>query len=143
MSPVSNALSAYNTLLAIGDGGGPEVFTNIAEVFGITGPGLSADILDVTHMESPGRFREKIVGLLDAGEVSFEINWIPDNATHAKFITDFKARTKRNFEVTWPDTASTLWSFAAFFSGEEPSAVPEDKLTTSITLTITGEPTLV
>lgn len=140
--PVSNALSAYNTLLAIGDGGGPEVFTTIAEIFNIGGPALAGEIIDVTHMESPGRFREKIVGILDGGEVSLELSWIPDNTVHAGIITDFKNRTKRNFELTWPDTASTKWSFAAFITSFEPSGPVDDKLTASITLTISGEPTL-
>ncbi len=40
---LSNALSAYNTLLKIGDGGGPEVFATIAEVFSIGGPALAGD----------------------------------------------------------------------------------------------------
>lgn len=142
MSPVSNALSAYNTLLKIGDGGGPEVFTTIAEIFNLTGPGLSAEVIDVTHMESIDRFREKIVGILDAGELSFEMSWIPDNTVHAGFITDFKARTKRNFELIWPDTAGTKWEIAAFITSMEPSAPVDDKLTESVTLTISGSPTL-
>lgn len=141
--PASNALSAYNTLLKIGDGGGPEVFTTIAEVFNLNGPGLRTEAIDVTHMESPGRFREKLPGLLEAGPVTFEVNWIPDNSVHAGFITDYKARTKRNFELVFPDTAATTWSFNAFFSGQEPTAPVDDKLTSSIELTITKEPTLV
>lgn len=141
--PVSNALSAYNTLLKIGDGGGPEVFTTVAEIFNLTGPGLVGEPIDITHMESPGRFREHLVGLLDATEASWDMNWIPDNSIHAGLITDYKARTKRNFEVIWSDTAGTKWSFTASIISFEPGASVEDKLLVSVTVKISGEPTLI
>lgn len=140
--PATNALSAYNTLLKIGDGGGPEVFTTIGEIFNIDGPELIQELIDATHMESPGRNREKIAGLRDTGPCTFDINWIPDNAVHAGFITDYEAGTLRNFEMILPDTAGTKWEFSAFITSHKPTAGVEDKLMSSVVLTVSGKPTL-
>jgi hypothetical protein len=45
---MSLALAAYGAQLQRGDGGGPEVFTTIAEVTKIEGPPLKQDVADVT-----------------------------------------------------------------------------------------------
>ena len=51
---MSNAVSSYGTLLKIGDGGGTEVFTPLAEVKSIEGPDMETDIIDVTTHSSAG-----------------------------------------------------------------------------------------
>lgn len=144
--PVTGALAAKGTLLKIGDGATPtEVFTTIAEVVNITGPGLSMDPLDVTSHSSTAGWKEFIGGLLDAGEVSFEINYIPTDATHdatAGLINDMENRTKRNFEVIFPDSGNTKWTIAALVTGFEPGAPVDGKLTASVSLKLSGQPTL-
>lgn len=143
---MTSALHAWNTLLKIGDGGGPEAFTTIAEVTNITGPGLALDTIDVTNMSSPNAWREFIAGLLDAGEVSFDINYLPGNATHnagTGLVRDLKNRTKRNFQLVMPSSPTTTWNFSAYVTGFEPDFPVEDKIAASVTLKLTGEPTLV
>lgn len=137
------AKHAYQTLLKIGDGGGPEVFTTVAEVVNIGGPSLSADVIDVTSHDSPGAHREKIAGLLDAGEVSLELNFIPTAATQGNvsgLLRDYRNRNVRNFQLVFP--GGTTWAFAALVTNYEPGANVEDKLSLSVTLTVTGQPTL-
>src|SRR5215217_5974546 len=56
-------------------------FVEIGEVFSVTPGEANSDRVDATHMQSPGRRREYIAGLIDTGEASFEINWVPGNAT--------------------------------------------------------------
>ena len=77
----SGALHAHATLIGKGDSGSPEMFTTIAEVGSITGPTLTRDIIDVTNQDSAGAYREFIGGLIDPGELSFDINYIPTDAT--------------------------------------------------------------
>lgn len=142
----TNALAGFGTLLKIGDGGTPtEVFTTIAEVKDITPPKLSMDTDDVTHQTSPGGWKEKLPTLLDAGEVTFELNFIPTDATQGYstgLIKDLVNKTRRNFQLVFPDSGSTTWAFAAFVTGFEPSAPVGGTLTASVTLTVTGQPTL-
>jgi len=142
---MSNAVSAFGTLLKIGDGGEPETFTTIAEVTDISGPSLSADTIDVTSHDSPGGYREFIQGLKDAGEVTFTINFIPTEATHdasTGLLKDYNDGTLRNFQLVFPDPGNTTWSFAAVVTGFEPSEPTDDKLSADVTLKISGQPTL-
>lgn len=134
--------SAYGAQLQIGDGGGPEVFTTIAQVRDITGPGLSLDTLDVTTHDSADAWREFVGGLKDGGEVSMELVYDPDSVTQTALRVDLDARVVRNFKLIFPDATSTTWSFAATVTQLEPSAPVEDELTASVTLKVTGEPTL-
>jgi len=139
------AFEAYGTLLQRGDGGGPETFTSIAELTSVSGPNLSMDTIDVTHMGSANAYREFIAGLKDGGDVSMDVNFLPADATQnmaAGIMADLDARTKRNFQVVWSDTAATVWSFSAFVTGFSPSSSLGDKLSATITLKITGKPTI-
>jgi len=140
----TGALAGYGALLKIGDGGGSEVFTTIAEVRDIEGPELEAEAKEVTSHDSGG-WREYISTLLSGGEVSFDLNFIPTNATQSAstgLIRDMVNRTRRNFRLVFPDAGSTTWTFAALVTGFKPSAAVEDELLAEVTLQITGQPTL-
>lgn len=137
--------SAFGTLLKIGDGATSETFTTIAEVIGITGPALSTDTIDMTNHSSPGNYEEFVGGTLRSGEVTFDVNYIPTHATHdasTGLLADYEARTVRNFQLVFPDTGTTTWAFAAVVTGFEPAAPHDDKLSASVTLKVSGQPTL-
>lgn len=139
-------ISAFGTLLKIGDGASPtESFTTIAEVTNIGGPSLSLDPIEITSHSSTGGWREFIGGLLDGGEVSLEINYDPVGATHdasTGLIYDMTNRTVRNFQLVFPDTGNTTWSLSALVTAFEPSEPIDDKLAASVTLKVSGQPTL-
>ncbi len=138
------ALSGFGTLLKIGDGGSPENFTTIAEVQDIGGPAFSLDAVEITHHGSGG-WREYIAGLLDAGEISFDLNFEPTETTHgytAGLLKDMTDKTTRNFQLVFPDAGNTTWEFAALITGFEVNEPVGDKISASITLKITGQPTL-
>jgi predicted secreted protein len=141
----SIAVSARGTLLKIGDGAATEAFTSIAEVTNISGPSLSLDTIEVTSHDTSSGWREYIGGLLDAGEVSFDINFVPTNATHSftsGLIKDLKNRTLRNFKLVFPDTSNTTWAFAALVTAFDCSEAIDDVIKGSITLKLSGQPTL-
>ena len=56
--------------------------TPIAQVLDISGPGLSADTEDVTSHDSTGGWEEHVVTVLRTGDVSFDIEYDPNAATH-------------------------------------------------------------
>jgi predicted secreted protein len=139
------ALSAFGTFLKIGNGGGPETFTTISYVRDISGPSLEMEALETTNHSSTSGWRTFIGGLLTGGEVTLEILYDPDDATHnatAGLINDMENRTVRNFQLVFTDPTPTTWSFAALVTGFEPSAPYDDLLTASVTLTVSGVPTL-
>ncbi len=141
----TQAISAFGTLLKMGDGATPESFTTIAEITEIGGPALSLERLDATHMQSTGGWKEKIGGLLDGGEVTFSIQYVPTHATHnasTGLISRMVAKSVDNYQLVFPDASSTTWTFAALVAGFEPDAPHDGKLTADVTLDISGQPTL-
>ena len=142
----TGALSAFGTLLRIGDGVTPiENFTTVTEVVEISGPNLSLNTADATSHDSPGGWRERIATILDNEEITFSINYIPTDATHdagTGLIADMVARTLRNFEVIFPDVGTTTWAFSAFITSFQPTEPHDNKLSADVTLTPSGQPTL-
>lgn len=134
--------SGFGTLLKIGNGASTEVFTTIAEVKSISGPNMSLETLDATHMESPSGFREILPSFKVPGEITLECNYLPANSTHQGIITDFRNRTKRNFKLVLPDTTTTEWRFSGYITGFSISAAVDAMLAASITITVTGDVTI-
>src|SRR5687768_16228446 len=100
--PATQATIGYGTLLQRGDGGSPEVFTAIAEVDSISPPQTVADDVEVTHLTSPNRTKEYIQGMLDAGEASAHINWLPGDPTHDEvtgLLANQIAGTVKNWRI--------------------------------------------
>lgn len=143
---MSNAISGFGTLLKIGDGATPiENFTTIAEVGNISGPALRLETQDVTNHSSPDGWREYVATLLDAGEVTFDLNFIPTDATQGYatgLLKDMTNRVKRNFQLVFPNVGNTTWSFSAYVTGYNTSEPIDDALSASVTLRITGKPAL-
>ena len=138
------AIDAHGTLLRIDDGTGS--YTTIAEVTDIGGPSMSLDPIDVTSHDSIAAFREFIGGLLDAGEVTLTINYVPTAGTHdatTGLIADMVARVVRNFKLVFPDSGTTTWTFAALITAFESAEPIDDKLSADVTLKLSGQPTLV
>lgn len=141
----SGAISSFGTLLKIGDGAGSEVFTTIAEVRDVSGPGLGLATAEVTNHSSTGGWREHVGTLNDGGDVTFEINYIPTTTTHnatGGLIRDLKNKTKRNFQLVFSDSGATTWSIAAFVTKFEPLEPVDGALRANVSLKISGQPTL-
>jgi len=134
----SNAVLGFGTLLQIGDGGNPEVFTTIAEVTSISGPNLTKNFVEVTHMESLNGYDEFIPGLKSGGEITCELNFVPSDTTFTTLKTAYDNDTLSNYKIVFPDSAGTTASFAAYVSAISPTAPVADKMSLSITLKITA-----
>ena len=136
--------AAFGTLLQMGNGATPEIWTTIAEVTNIGGPSLSQEAVDVTSHSSAGAFREKVGGLLDGGEISLDINFVPTGATHKEavggLLYNYTARSVNNYKLLFVDT--TYWIVPALVTGFTPDMSIEGKLGAAVTLTVSGEPTL-
>lgn len=73
----------YGSFFHISEDNGA-TWIELAEVFDITPPNDTVDEIDATHMQSPNRTREFIPGLIDPGEASFEMNFVPGSASDLK-----------------------------------------------------------
>lgn len=139
----SQAVNSQGTLLKIGDGGAVEVFTTIAEVKDIDGPGFSKDTEDVTNHSSLNGFRENKATLKSIGDLSFDLNWFgddthgPDGGLWAAFLSE----DPTNFQIVYPTEPVETLSFAANVTEYSIEAPVEGVLTASLTLEGTGAPT--
>lgn len=130
--------TGFGTLLKIGNGATVEVFTTIAEVRNISGPGLTLNVTDATHMQSPAPYEEILPTIISAGEVTFDVNFLPANTQHKALKTDMENRTKRNFQLVFPNTGATKWSFAGYIVKYQPSAQVTSVLSASIAIRISA-----
>ena len=133
---MTDATIGLGTTLAYGDGGSPEVFTTVAEVVSISGPGMSRELPDATHLGSPNGYREFIGGLRDGGEVTLELNWLPGNATHDQ------DNAGRNWRITLPTTPAATVTFTGVVSAFEPDIPVDDKMSLSVTIKVSGAVTI-
>lgn len=136
---VTQGTSGWGTLLKRGDGATAEVFTTVAEIKSISGPNMSMETLDATHMESPNAFRELLPSFKSGGEVSLEMNFLPADANQQGFVEDFQDRALRNWKLVFPDTATTTWSFSGYITAFSPSAAVDSILAASATIMVTGD----
>lgn len=132
----SSALQSQGMTIAISDEASPEVYTTIAEVMSIDGPGGSASVIDVTDLSSTAK--EKRAGLQDEGQVTFEINYIPTDTQHALLRTVRTAATVRSFRIFFTDSPQTTWTFDALVLGFSVSNSVDDVTKASVTLEVTG-----
>jgi predicted secreted protein len=142
---MTDAVLGHGALLKRGDGAGSEAFTTIAEVISISGPSLSRDVVEATNMDSTSGWREFIGGLKSGGEISFELNYDPADATidaSGGLIDDIDQTTARNYQLVFPDSATTTWSFAGWLTSFETNIPLDDRITASATVTLSGVPTL-
>lgn len=133
------AVSSHGTLLKAGDGGGPEVFTTVAEVMDISGIGISVANEEVTSHDSAG-WREFVSTLKEIGEISFELNFNA-GATQgfaAGLYLDGINKTKRNFQIVLQTTVNKTASFAALVQEFKLDAPVEGVYKASLTLKGTG-----
>jgi predicted secreted protein len=132
-------MSAFGTLLKRGS-------TTIAQVQSISGPGLALDTDDVTSHDSTGGWEEVVGTVLRSGEISLDLVYDPNAATHKNaaggLIADLVSRTAQTYNLVFPSSPAVTWTFTALVTGFEPDAPHDGALTATATMKVTGQPTL-
>jgi len=140
---MSNKYAAFGTKLYRGTSGAGTLIPGAKD---FSGPGLSADTVDVTTHDSPGAFEEHVVSILRTGEVTFAIEYDPVDASHKNaaggLVADLVGRASTTYTLVFPDSGNTEWVFTAFVTGFAPTAPVDGDLTADITMKVTGQPTL-
>jgi predicted secreted protein len=137
---MTNAMIGYQTQVYVSDQNSPGLWTPIAEVIEVTPPNAQADDVDATHMLSPNRTREYIVGLIEPGEASFGMNRIPGGTTEVLLQGLQTSGALRNWRFVWPN--NTEWLFSAYVKGYETSSPLDDRMTATCTLKVAGATTI-
>lgn len=132
----TNALNSQGVIIAISSSVSPDSFTTIPEVKSINGPSGSGSIIDTTDLSSTAR--EKVMGLMDEGQVSLDLNYIPNNAVHELLRNQRATKALCLFRITFTDSSSTKYTFSGYVTGFAVSAGVDASLAASVTIEITG-----
>lgn len=117
-------------------------YVEVAEVINVTPGEASADRIDATHMQSPNRRREYISGLIDSGEASFEINWVPGSDTDVLLRDLFESGDSVNHRITFPGAAPRVTVvYEASIIGFSKAVPIDDRMTATITVAVSGAET--
>ncbi len=133
----TTGIDAYGTILKRNG-------VSIANVTNLSPPPLSREMYEATQHDGPG-WDEYLPGLLRGGQVSLDIDLVLTDATHsyaAGLIKDMVDGTLQSFSLEWPDVGVTTWSFSAYVANFTPAAPTAGKLTATVILQISGQPTL-
>lgn len=130
----------YGTIVRVGrdDGAGNITFTQLLGIDDIDLPSAQADEIEVTHMQSPNNTKEFIGGLIDNGEVSIGMHYVPGSDVDVllQAIADTRETIQLEFTVANGGTAET---YAAFLKQYQRHAPVKDAMKADATFRISGK----
>lgn len=148
-----NPHTGMGSQLLRGDGASPENFVAIMGIKSINGPNMQRDTHDTTDMNQPDNYRRFIGGLVDAGEVSFDANWLPTEATQGQddggFMAEFdksSCDSARNWRITFPECegeSEGYFELNGIVTGMNVQSPMDDIMSFSGTIKVSGRPELV
>ncbi len=135
---ISSANTYFGTALDDFSPASPEEFSELAEVVSMGGPTETSEEIDVTHLRSPGSYREFISSYKDGGELPLELNFVPGSASQLALQAEFEDSPQPTLRrrIFYPDGSTD--TFHAYVKGRAHGASVGTKLTLNITLRIVG-----
>lgn len=114
----------------------------LAEITSVTLPNPQVEDVEATHFKSPNRRREYIAGLIEDGEGTFEMNYVPDSATDNAIEDALNAGDARAYKIVVPDGANG-WEISGtcIVKGYERMVPIDDRMTATLTVRFTGSST--
>ena len=110
--------------------------------------GLGRETVDVTSFDSAG-WKQYVAGMKDAGSLSVECEYIPDNAQQkyapGGALYGYNSATAVTIEVSWPNAQglTSKWSCNGFLTSSDVTASVGETLKITVGYKLTGMPTLV
>lgn len=137
----------YGLSLQLGEGEGSSItYTDTGlEIKDFSAPELTRDTVDVTNHRSPGGFKEYIPALLDAGEVSFTVNYVPRHSANPEhplgvLLNQLYEVGNTAWRIRYTD--GTFEEFLGSVTGFSRAIPVEDAMTADITMKVSGKPEL-
>ena len=139
------ATASYGAELQMGDGATPtEAFTAVGGVKDISGPAISRDLFETTSHDATDGYETHVPTIKRSGEVTFDINWDPSDATH-DMSTGIGAKVNAddptNFLLIYA-RIGYQWAFAGYVTKFDTKAPVAGIHGASVTIKITGAPVL-
>jgi hypothetical protein len=139
--PESTGFTGKGASLSISTDG--TTFTLVKQIQKLSSSGQKANFADITNLDSPNAYIERIPTTLDSGTLSFTVVANPADAGQLMLLAAFQAQSKLTCKLQYPavgtQTIGLLKTFSAYVSSAPmPSAAVGDASTFDAELTITG-----
>ena len=138
MAKESQGIIAYWSTVTLASGSVVSSVANaIGEVVGWSGPSLSAAVIDVTDLQSTAK--EKLVGVYDGGQVTFNVNMLVTDTGQTKLRESFAAGVRGSCLIQL-STATTDQGIhmKGYVTGLNITGSVDNKLAGDFTLAIHG-----
>jgi hypothetical protein len=136
---MSQARQAKGTLLQVETSEGSGVYQTVPECRDLSGPVLQSGEYDATTHDTVGFFKEFKAGLIDPGEVTFQINYLEDNALHMRLASDQATFTERNYKKVYK--TGKFYAFRGYVKNFGPKEPTDGLQTSDVAIRLTGAPT--
>ena len=116
-------------------------FVDVGQVRDISGPSMTQDAVEVTARDT-SKWRAFTPGLRDGGEVTFDLIYDPNLASHSAtntttgLVNFLLTGTAKTFRLVMSD--SNYFSFSGIVTAFTPESPLEDAMTASCTIKVTG-----
>ncbi len=130
------AISAQGTVIAR-NALGAAAWLDIGELRNITPPPLSRNLIETTNQNED--WDAFVVGIKRRGEMTFQIGWVPNLASHgitAGLMESYDNGDLDVWRITFPDTST--WIFSGYVNNVGPSAPLDDGLVADVSIRPTG-----
>lgn len=117
--------------------------TELSEVVSFTLPNGQVEQIDATHLKSPNRHREFIAGMIDDGDLSVVLNYVPGGASDA-LIREAKADGKTRAFMAVVPRATANWEVngTGIVTGwDRGEVVADGVMRGTLTLKVSGDQT--
>lgn len=137
--------AAFGMVVSFGTTTGTTTTATLANVTNVSGLDGETETIDVTSHDSGSAYREKVASFLDAGQITFDVNFDPNVATHRAtsggilWLKD--QRINAPWVVTFPGTPVHKVAFQGFVKSAPFEAPFDDKLGMTVTVEVTGPTT--
>lgn len=131
----SEAAIGYGATYGIGDGASPETYRAIAEAVNIVPPGVTVEDIDITHLQSPERFREFVASVKSSTDVTFTCNATKQNVA----VLFAQVGITQNMRITSNAEIGKQWKFRGYVKEIAYGELSiDDRLTIDVTVKVKG-----
>jgi len=134
---MTDALTGFGSEFWLDDGTGNLV--EVGELIALEPGSEEWGTTEATHFKSPGRRREYIKTLIESGQGSFQVNWLPGSDTDQLIADAHADEGSREFKMIVPATTGR-WEIAGTVNvlSRTPTIPMDDRMTCTVTLQFTG-----
>lgn len=112
----------------------------IGQVASITPPGPTRETVDVEDLNPADEFKKKLIGLIDGGDMSFTINFNPEDTGHQACEAALYSGVEQTCKIKYPSGKG--YTFSGYVTGFAPQEITAgDVMQAEVTIAVTSKPT--